>query len=176
MRLHLLTISAVSTLLAGCSGGWSGLTTGAIGKEPPPKVQPATPNDRAFAAGVLGARAQKCGYNFDPARHRYGYLAYEQGQGIDQNGLNSLAAVYDRSRAAMLKQLSPQDEYCSDERTTVIKNDLTKHLAGDYSVPDRRLAEEGGLFAGLQSSGKETFNKNFVNDPTWEKKTTRTSE
>ena len=60
--------------------------------------------------------------------------------------------------------------------TTVIKNDLTKHLAGDYSVPDRRMADEGGLFAGLQSSGKETFNKDFVNDPTWARKTNRTSE
>lgn len=176
MRLQLLTVCAVATLLAGCSGGWSGLTTGAIGKAPPPQLKPATPGDRAFAAGVLAARASKCGYQFDPARHRYGFLAYEQGQGVDQNGLNGLATVYDRSRATMIRQLAPQDEYCSEERTAVIKNDLNKHLAGDFSVPDRRLAEEGGLFAGLQSSGKETFNKEFVNDPSWERRSNRTSE
>ena len=69
--------------LGGCGSsalpGLPNLTTGSLSPTPAaaPEVKPITPVDRALHIATTSARAQKCGYNFDPARLRESFLAAE---------------------------------------------------------------------------------------------------
>lgn len=146
-------LALASLLLAGCSGS-SGLTTGSLfgassapAKAPPPQVKN-DPTSRAFQVGTVSARAVKCGYNFDPARLKSSFLAAESAQGTPIAELANVERTYDVAYNGVTKAVAGQPQYCSERKTAEIKQDLTRHLAGDYAPSPPRAAppEDEGLF------------------------------
>lgn len=135
----------VALALAGCSGTPS-LSTGALfgsssdkaAAVPAPTVAPQTPADRALHVGATTARAKRCGYVFDPAGVRAAYLAYEASQGGAADQLARTEKSYDYTVASVGKTVAANEDYCSDEQTSVIKKDLTQVLAGDFSAPTKK--------------------------------------
>jgi len=147
MKAASMMLALVAASLAGCSGS-SGLTTGALlGEDKPP---PAPANDapaRAFQVGTASARAVKCGFNFDPAKLKTSYLAYEKQQPGGQDTAK-VERIYDVSFNGVAKAVAAEGDYCSDGKTRQIKADLTRHLAGDYTPnPPKAEQEEQGLFS-----------------------------
>jgi hypothetical protein len=134
--ISLIATAHLAALLAGCSNGPSPLTTASLlpGSAPKPaQTDPAT--DRALHAGATSARAAHCGYNFDPARVRTAYLAYEATQDGSAEKLAKLEKTFDYTRQSIQSRLEKPHEYCDDARTAKIKEDLTKLLAGDFTPP-----------------------------------------
>ena len=74
---------AAAGVVAGCSGSASGLITGTT-TEAAPDAPGTLSNDHPLARPVAvawtSARAEKCGFYFDPAKLRASYLAYEAKQ------------------------------------------------------------------------------------------------
>jgi hypothetical protein len=132
MKAARFALALAATAVAGCSGA-SSLTTGSIfGSEKP--AETATVNDppmRAFQVGTVSARAIKCGFNFDPAKLKATYLAYESRQ---SSGLDSakIERIYDVSFNGVAKAVAGETDYCTPEKTKTIKADLARHL-GDYA-------------------------------------------
>ena len=136
-----LACLGLATALGACSLGNASLTTGALfgsgdaAKAAPAVVAVATPADRALHVGATTARAQRCGYVFDPAGTRAAYLAYEANQGTAGDVLGRTEKSYDYTVASVAKSIAGNDGYCDDEQTAIIKRDLTRVLAGDFSAP-----------------------------------------
>jgi hypothetical protein len=148
MKAAGLMLALVAASLAGCSGS-SGLTTGALlGEDKPPAAPVNDAPARAFQVGTVSARAVKCGFNFDPAKLKTTYLAYERQQPGAQDTAK-VERIYDVSFNGVTKAVAAEGEYCSDAKTKTIKADLGRHLAGDYtpSAPPPGQQEEG-LFSG----------------------------
>jgi hypothetical protein len=148
----MLALAAVA--LAGCSGA-SGLTTGSLfGSEDKAAAQAAPVNDppmRAFQVGTVSARAVKCGFNFDPAKLKASYLSYERTQSGGAADMAKIEKIYDVSFNGVAKAVAGETEYCTGEKTKVIKADLSRHLAGDYTpsaLPPKQEQPEEGLFSG----------------------------
>jgi hypothetical protein len=150
--------------LAACSSG-GGISTASIlaggsNADAAPAVAPPPVNDptsRAFNVGMVTARAVKCGYNFDPAKLKSNYLASEAALGASGDAMAKIEKVYTVGYNGVTKAATGDPNYCSDQKTKQIKDDLTKLLAGDYTPPSRpapKAAEDdGGLFSGWGSSG-----------------------
>jgi hypothetical protein len=137
-----LGCTGLALALSACSSG-SALTTGTLlggseKKEAPVALVPASPTDRALIAGTTAARAQKCGYVFDPANFRQGYLSYETQQGTPQPELAKAEKSYDYTLASISKSIAPEQNYCTDELTATVKRDLNRMLTGDYSAPAKK--------------------------------------
>ena len=132
----LLALCVGASVLAACSSGTSGLTTGSLlsGKQPPADSS----NERMLQVAATSARASRCGYNFDPNRLRAAYIAYEAAQGGDAQKLQKVEKSYDYTVTSVGQKIGPADEYCTDAQTAVIKTDLTRHLAGDFT-PNKRV-------------------------------------
>lgn len=142
-RLGLVCLGLAVTL-AGCSLGNASLSTGSLfgsgGDGKPaeaPVAKAATPADRALHAGATSARAQRCGYVFDPAATRSAFLAYEAGQGTAGDLMAKTEKSYDYTVASIAKTVAANEAYCDDEQTAIIKRDLSKMLAGDFSAPSK---------------------------------------
>lgn len=152
-RLMLALVAAAA--LAGC-GASSGLTTGSLLGEEKPAAPVNDPPMRAFQVGTVSARAVKCGFNFDPAKLKASYLAYESQQpGAADRA--KIERIYDVSFNGVAKAVVGENEYCSDQKTKVIKADLTRHLAGDYTPsPPPKVAQEEGLLSGWGSGGSDS--------------------
>lgn len=144
----LCAASALGLVLAACSTGGSGLTTGSFvpsfNKKAP--ADPAT--ERAMMVATTSARAVKCGYNFDPARLRTSYLAHESTQGTSPDAIAKLEKTYDFTRDAIIKRIAQEEDYCDDGRTAEIKRDLTRYLAGDYSMSERQSVAQKNFWEG----------------------------
>jgi hypothetical protein len=154
-RLMLALVAAAA--LAGC-GASSGLTTGSVLGEEKPAAAAGPVNDppmRAFQVGTVSARAVKCGFNFDPAKLKASYLAYESKQpGATDRA--RIEKIYDVSFNGVAKAVVGETEYCTDAKTKVIKADLTRHLAGDYTPsPPPKVEQEEGLFSGWGSASSD---------------------
>lgn len=157
-------LAAACLALAGCSGAPS-LSTGSLfGGSSPPKPAPVPqvkndPTSRAFQVGTTSARAQKCGFNFDPVKLKSQYLAYES-TAVAPGDLPKVEQTYDVASRAVGKAVAGQSEdYCSQAKTADIKAALSRHLAGDYtpSPPKPQEGEDGGLFGDWSSDGNSTF-------------------
>jgi len=150
MKAAGLTLALAAVALGGCSAG-AGLTTGSLLGEDKP-VAPA--NDapaRAFQVGTVSARAVKCGFNFDPAKLKANYLAYE---GTQPNAdAAKTEKIYDVSFNGVAKAVVSERGYCTDAKTRTIKADLGRHLAGDYTPRAPEPQQDEGLFSGWGSSG-----------------------
>ena len=152
MKTAGLMLALVAASLAGCSGS-SGLTTGALlGEDKPPAAPTNDAPARAFQVGTVSARAVKCGFNFDPAKLKTTYLAYEKQQPGGQD-TSKVERIYDVSFNGVAKVVAAEGDYCSDGKTRQIKTDLTRHLAGDYTPNPPKVEEEEGLLSGWGSGG-----------------------
>lgn len=177
MRFVPTMTSLLAAGLAACSGGSGGLTTGSLfgsgqasqATVAPPAPVPFTPTDRALHMGAVAARASKCGYNFDPAKLKSAYLAYEAQQGTAADQLQRIEREYEFSRLTVRNRIAKDEDYCSDAKTRQIKADLTRHLAGDFSPPPRKVVpREPGWFESLtdNSNTREVINHEYLRDKT----------
>jgi hypothetical protein len=168
-RLILAVSTLVAVTLSGCSGGGSGLTTGSLfGSKEAAAVAAAppveTPSTRAVYVSAVSARAAKCGYNFEPARLKSGFLASEQSKGASAQDMAKIEREYDTIRAKVAGAVAADPDFCSDAKTRQIKADLTRHMAGDYSVPvDQSKAIDQRLLANGPRT-REVLNPEFLKD------------
>ena len=153
MKAAGLMLAIGAAALAGCSGGSSGLTTGALLGESKPAAPVNDAPARAFQVGTASARAVKCGFNFDPAKLKTNYLAYEKQQPGGQD-TSKVERIYDVSFNGVAKAVAAEGDYCSPGKTTRIKGDLTRHLAGDYTPNPPKVEQEDGLLSGWGSAGE----------------------
>lgn len=116
-----------------------------------------TPTLRAYQVGRTSARAVKCGFYFDAPQLKQQFLAAEAAQGTAINDMANVEKVYDISFNGVTRGVEGQDGYCTGAKTKEIKEDLNRHLAGDYTPrPTKQVAKpEGGLFSGLFEGGDE---------------------
>ena len=101
---------------------------------------------------ATSAKAATCGYNFDPLRLRTNYLAHEAQAGLPPADLAALEKLYDATRARVAKSAGNADAFCSDDQTVVIKKDLVRHMAGDYTAPPKVVASSD-RFGGSTKKG-----------------------
>lgn len=152
MRAIHLTIPAtlVALLLTACGSG-SSLTTGSLfgsgsnagaGEIPAPK--PITASDRAVHTGATIARAQRCGFFFDPDQLRANYIATETQAGTPPDMVQRSAQELDRTRQALTTVIAKDDSYCTEGRAREVKAALAKQLAGDFTPPQARQAVNVG--------------------------------
>jgi hypothetical protein len=139
---------ALVVALGACSSG-NPFTTGTLlgggnAANTPAAPPPETPTDRTVHVGTTSARAQRCGYVFDPAAVRQGYLAFEAQQGLAPDVLANAEKSYDYTVASISKTIAANEDYCSDAQTAVIKRDLAQVLAGDYSSPNKKVMPNVG--------------------------------
>jgi len=139
-------------LSCGCSGSGSGLLGGGGGLELPSDAPNMINNADAMARPVqvawTAARAQRCGFNFDPQKLKANYLAYESRQGRAREELGKVEQAYDSTFRTVSGKVSADAGYCSDRKSAEIKVDLNRHLAGDYApnLPKPKVATCGALF------------------------------
>ncbi len=161
--VHTGMLLAVAAL-AGCANApLPSLTTGslfgskpdatAVAAKPAAPVTRNDPTARALYVSRVAAKAQRCGFNFDPDKLKSRFLAAEGAQpGADVAELAKLDKVYAVTLSGTTKAVTADDAYCSQARTAHMKADLARHLAGDYS-PGEPLKvvdddDDGGLFSG----------------------------
>jgi hypothetical protein len=140
-----------ATLLAGCGVSLPGTTGSLFGAEQPAApVAVNNPTTRAIQVGRTAARAQKCGFNFDPTKLRTQFLMAESAAMPDAAGVDKIGQTYDTSYRAVLNAIGQDAEaYCTDARTRGVKLALNRHLAGDYTPdPPEPVEQEDGLFSG----------------------------
>jgi hypothetical protein len=106
---------------------------------------------------MVTARATKCGYNFDPAKLKANYFSAEAALGTPSEEIAKLEKIYSVAHNGVMKAAAEEPNYCSEQKTAQIKEDLGKLLAGDYTPTQRKVVEEddGSLFSGWGSSGSE---------------------
>ena len=112
------------------------------------------PPTRAFQVGTVSARAIKCGFNFDPAKLKTNYLAYETPARPAPTS-RKVERIYDVSFNGVAKAVAGETDYCSRrEDARPSRPTSRRHLAGDYTPsPRRRSQQEDGLFSGWGSGG-----------------------
>ncbi len=111
MKAAGMIVAFVAVALAGCSAG-SGLTTGALLGEDKPAAPVNDGPSRAFQVGTASARAVKCGFNFDPAKLKTNYIAYEKQQPGGQD-VSKVERIYDVSFNGVAKAVAAEGDYCS---------------------------------------------------------------
>ena len=145
MKSKILTVAGAAVFLGGCGASLPNTTGALFGGSTQPAAAKVTQNDnvaRAMQVGGTAARAQKCGFNFDANKLRMQFLASE-GAAAPAD-ITKTGQVYDAAYRGVAKALSTRSEdYCSQAKTTVVKNALARHMAGDYA-PDNSGAGEGG--------------------------------
>jgi hypothetical protein len=158
-----LTIAAAALVLAGC--GSSGLTTASLtgGSEPaqaaaaPAGPPPSDPTSRAVQVGATSARAVRCGFYFDPAKLKASFLAAEAAGGAAPEQLQKSEREYEYIRLSLTKKLGEEKDYCTEAKAREIKSDLNRHLAGDFTPPEKKKEQaQEGIFAGLLDGGTDT--------------------
>ena len=154
-----------AALLAGCSGD-SGMTTGSLFSSSSAQSVAAapveTPSMRAAQVAAVSARAAKCGYNYNPTRLRSGFLASEA-QAETSPDMPKLEREYDTIRAKVAATITADPDFCTETKTREIKADLTRHMAGDYTVPATKKAIDEKLLASGPRA-REVLNPDFLQD------------
>lgn len=138
--------------LAGCGASLPNTTGSLFGGAPAAPPAPANdPTSRALQVGSTAARAEKCGFNFDPVKLRTQFIAAETAANPADAG--KISQVYDTAYRGVARGVAEQGEaYCSDQKTVKIKSALARHLAGDYAPdPLEPAPVEEGLFSSSSS-------------------------
>jgi hypothetical protein len=158
---------AAAVLAGGCGGGTSGLLGGASAADAPGGLSNDNPQARPVAVAWTAARAQRCGFFFDPARLRAAYLSYEAGQ-TQPDQLAKTEKLYDSTYKAIRERVATDPEYCSETKTAEIKADLKRHLAGDFTpnFPKAKKVETCGFLgvACAETSSGPWDTKKFWDD------------
>jgi len=159
---------AAAGLASGCGGSASGLLTGSTpaAADGPGTLNNDDPAARPVAVAWTSARAQRCGFYFDPAKLRASYLAYESRQpGAD---VAKAEKTYDSTFKSIRERVAANPDYCTDTKSADIKKDLTRHLAGDFKpdLPKPKVAESCGFFGcgGSSSSDEKWDTKKYWDD------------
>jgi hypothetical protein len=148
-------VAAATLSLSACGNG-GGVTTGSLFGSNQPKPVTDDRTERALEAAATSARASRCGYNFDPDRHRHAYLAYETAQGGTPEQVAKAEKVYDFTRSSLVEKIAKEEDFCSEAKTKDIKESLTKKLAGDFSAAPKKVVAEvpsGWFSAPLRNEG-----------------------
>ena len=131
--LTLALLLGTAAFQAGCGGGASGLTTGAVSTDGPAGgISNEHPMARPIAVAWTSARARRCGFYFDPSKLRSAYLAYEAKQGAAPDHAGKIQSTYDSTFNTISAKIGTDPDYCSERKAADIKGDLQRHLAGDY--------------------------------------------
>ena len=150
-------------LAAGCGGNAAGLTTSSTASESkiPSNEDPlARPTFVAWTA----ARAKRCGFFFDAAKLKASYLAYESKQGKNAGGdLANIERTYDQTFKSTSDTAWANDDYCSDKKGAEIKQELARHLAGDYApnFPKPKVVADCGIFGSTAAPDEPFDSKKF---------------
>jgi hypothetical protein len=165
-------LMGTTALHAGC--GSSAGVLGGGGELPgdaPSLINNADPMARPVQVAWTAARAQRCGFFFDPAKLKANYINYESKQGGAGDQLAKMQQVYDSTFRAISVKVSADAGYCTDKKSAEIKAELNRHLAGDFSpnLPKPAQANCGSLFDPCDSGAtNEPFNgKKFLDK--WDK-------
>jgi hypothetical protein len=159
--LATMLLLAGTGLYAGCGNSASGLTTSstaAAGGDVPGGVSNEDPLARPVSVAWTSARAQRCGFYFDPAKLRSNYLAYEAKQGAAGEQLAKIERSYDTTFKVIGDRVAANPDYCSDKKSAEIKAHLGRHLAGDFTpnLPKAKaVAACGGLFNPCETRGSD---------------------
>jgi hypothetical protein len=157
---------AAAALLAGC-GGASGLLGGpSAAADAPGTMDNNNPQARPIAVAWTSARAQRCGFYFDPGKLKSAYLAYEAGQSPPDQ-LAKIEKTYESTFKAVRQQVASDPDYCSDTKSAEIKKDLTRHLAGDFTpnFPKKKVVESCGFLGAACADTSGPFDtKKFWED------------
>src|SRR5262245_193208 len=108
-------------------------TSASAGPEAP-AVSPEDPTARAVQIAWTSARASYCGFIFDANQLRANYLASEARAGKPPSEIAKLEQAYDYARDSVTDKIKDDVYYCNKNRTTMIRNDLNRYLAGDYTM------------------------------------------
>ena len=173
--LGTLLLLALAGTAAGCgSNASSGLTTGSLfgsGKTAeaaaPPPPRTVSPSERATEVAATTARAQRCGFYFEPDALKASFLQTEQISGTPPDQIQKITKDYDTTRAALARVIAQDDGYCTEGRTREIKASLSRQLAGDFNPPaGKRVAESPGFLGDInQGKGREVFVPGEVFNP-----------
>lgn len=190
--MHRRAIAALmlAGAIAGCSSGGNGVSTASIlGNAPTPPTaggatpvaQPvaaapaapvSTPTDRALQVGTVSARAVKCGYNFDPAKLKASYIAYETGLGTSNEQIAQIEKIYGVGYNGVMKAAATEANYCSERKTEQIKEDLNRLLAGNFEPPRTAVAQkkddDDGFFGGLFGNSSGDSGPAFGSSDWWD--------
>jgi hypothetical protein len=160
---------ASTSLLAGCGGGASGLTTGATQPaDAPTGITNEHPMARPIAVAWTSARARRCGFYFDPGKLRSSYLGYEAQHGAAGDQLAKVQSTYDSTFNTISQRISADADYCTDRKGADIKADLQRHLAGDFTpnLP-KPVVDSCSLFGCTSSASSDA--KPFDSKDFWKK-------
>lgn len=150
-------VLAAAALCAGCNGGATGLLTGSsAAADAPGGLTNENPMARPIAVAWTAARAQRCGFHFDPGKLRASYLAYEATQSSGEQ-FGKAEKSYDSTFKVIRERASSDPDYCTDRKSAEIKADLQRHLAGDFrpNFPKSKVAESCWFACGDGSSERQ---------------------
>jgi hypothetical protein len=155
-------------LLAGCGGNAAGLTTSSTaGESKIPSND--DPMARPTFVAWTSARAKRCGFFFDAAKLKANYLAYEMKQGANAGALANIEKTYDQTFKGTSDSAWANDDYCSERKGVDIKQELARHLSGDYTpnFPKPKVVADCGIFGCTAASDEPFDSKKF-----WQKNDT----
>lgn len=137
----ILALGSLATVVAGCGNG-GGLSTSSImgGSSAPAGPKPVTASERALYVGANVARAQRCGFVFDPEQVRANYLSAEAQTGTPPDQVQKVTKEFDYTRQNVLAAVVKDDTYCTEGRNREVKAALTRYLAGEFNPPQRQQA------------------------------------
>ncbi len=156
--LIVTAMASAAAALGACSSGGAGLSTASVLDGAPSGVSGegagisnSDPNARPVQVAWTAARAQRCGFSFDPVKLKTNFLAAEARGGALQPQLASTEKAYDQAYSSIGGRIKGEADYCSDKKTAAIKADLQRHLAGDYTpkLPVEKKVASGGFLDGL---------------------------
>jgi len=189
MQRSIVPVFILGALLCGCSSGGGLSTASVLGNDAAPTPQagaasppattaaavPAAPSDptaRAFFVGSVSARAEKCGYNFDPVKVKTSFMDREAGLGTAPDQMAKIEKAFQIAHNGVAKAAADEPNYCNDKKTREIKDDLTRVLAGDYEPPRAKVVaqkDSGGIFGGFFDSDSVEAGPSFGSDDWWSK-------
>jgi hypothetical protein len=139
-RLHAAFALAVILAALGACGTVDSVKK-KVSSDPELEARNAAPNDplaKPMQVGWTSARASHCGFIFDPAQLRASYLASEMQAGKTPQEIAKLERAYDYTRESVTATIKDNLAYCNKERTSAIRRDLNRYLAGDFT-PSARM-------------------------------------
>jgi hypothetical protein len=165
MPARLITILAacgLAGMLAGCGASTSllGGSKSETAQIEPPK--PATPSERALYVAATVARAQRCGFYFEPEQLRANYLAAETQAGAPPEIMQKVTREFDYTRQSIVTAVAKEEGYCTEGLTREVKAALSRQLAGDFDPPRKRQEINVGWYEHQYKGGK--FNGEAVFD------------